>query len=75
MTIDEAAADNMNVVHPCAAGLDAHKLSAAASVRVWKGCGEDGEVATRGSCFKRSAKCFQRSSVIASPLVSQTTIL
>ena len=47
MTIDEAAPDNMNVVHSCAAGLDVHKLSVTASVRVWKGCGEDGDVATR----------------------------
>ena len=37
-----SAPTNMNVVHSCAAGLDVHKLSAAASVRVWKGCGRTG---------------------------------
>ena len=47
MIIDEAEPDNMNVVHPCAAGLDVHKMSAAASVRVWKGGGEDGDAVTR----------------------------
>ena len=45
--IDEAAPDNMNVVDPCAAGLDVHKMSTAASVRVWKGGGEDGNTAAR----------------------------
>ena len=47
MAMEEAESDNMNVVHPCAAGLDVHKMSTAASVRVWKGGGEDGDVATR----------------------------
>lgn len=56
MIIDEASPDNMNVVHPCAAGLDVHKLSITASVRVWKGCGEDGEVATR--TFPAKARGF-----------------
>ena len=57
MIIDEAAPDNMNVVHSCAAGLDVHKLSITASVRVWKGCGEDGEVATR--TFPAAARGFR----------------
>ena len=47
MIIDEAEPDNMNVVHPCAAGLDVHKMSVTASVRVWKGGGEDGDAVTR----------------------------
>ena len=47
----------MNVVHACAAGLNVHKLSVTASVRVWKGCGEVGEVATR--TFSATARGFR----------------
>lgn len=47
MVVGEAKPDNMNVVHPRAAGLDVHKMSITASVRIWKGGGEDGNAATR----------------------------
>ena len=57
MVVDEAKPDNMNVVHPRAAGLDVHKMSVTASVRVWKGGGEDGDVATR--TFPAAARGFR----------------
>ena len=47
----------MNVVHPRAAGLDVHKMSAAASVRTWKGGGEDGDAAAR--IFPATARGFR----------------
>lgn len=49
MAADNAEPDNMNVVHPCAAGLDVHKMPVTTSVRVWKGGGEDG-MPPNGSC-------------------------
>ena len=57
MAVDEAKPDNMNVVHPRTAGLDVHKMSITASVRVWKGGGEDGDVATR--TFPAAARGFR----------------